>query len=115
MSDLAKRARFLPLRSLAFGSISGAYAALGSALTNPGRLIKITNDTDANMLISTDGVTDHDIIPAGGFALYDIGTNRTNISGSLDFERAERFYVKEESAAATSGSVYLTVLYASEN
>lgn len=111
MSDLAKRVKFETLRSIAFGSISGTYTAIGSALIHPARLIKITNLTDADMLISIDGINDHDVIPALGFALYDLGSNRTNLSGSLDFEIGERFYVKQVSAPS-SGSVYLTVLHA---
>ncbi len=111
MSDIAKRAKFEELRSIAFGSISGAYTAIGSALDNPARLIKITNTTDADMLISINGIDDHDIIPAFGFALYDLASNRTNLSGSLDFQIGEIFYVKEVSAP-TEGSVYLTVIYA---
>lgn len=111
MSDLAKRAKFETLRSIAFGSISGTYTAIGSALTNPARLIKITNLTDADMLISIDGINNHDVIPSLGFSLYDLASNRTNLSGSLDFQIGERFYVKQISAP-TEGSVYLTVLYA---
>lgn len=114
MSDIAKIARFEALRSVGFGSISGTYVGLGTPIDYPGRIIKITNTTDADIFVSTDGTTDQDIVPAGGFVLYDLGGNRSNLSGSLDFHKFVRFYVREVSAAPTSGSVYLTLIYASD-
>ena len=113
MSDIAKRVRFETLRSLPFGSLSGAYTAIGSALTNPARLVKLTNDTDVNIFVSIDGTNDHIFIGPSSYALYDFGSNRTNLSGSLDIANGTRFFAREESAAATSGAVYLEVIYAS--
>ena len=44
---LAVRMLYEPQRSLAFGSISGAYMGVGTAVTNPIRQFLIQNLTDA--------------------------------------------------------------------
>lgn len=102
------RAIFDPLRSLAFGSIGASYAAIGTALTRPARLIKIDNLTDATLLFSIDGTSDHTVIPANGFLLLDIATNQEDTQG-FEIATGTSFYVKE-SGTPTSGSVYVTVV-----
>jgi hypothetical protein len=115
MSSLSVRIRYEPLRSLAFGGISGTYAAIGTTFANPVRILKITNLTDANLLISFDGVTDRDIIPANTIEVLDYGSNKADTGGQLDQSVGDRVYVKQSGGAATSGSVYVTVIYASAN
>ena len=109
----AQRMKWETLQSIAFGSISGTYATLGSALPNPSRLIRIVNTTNADILISTDGTTNNDIVPAGGFVLYDIMSNRSDSAGVFVLDQGARLYVKQASGAPTSGSVYLVSIYAS--
>lgn len=113
MSSLSVRIRYEPLRSLAFGGISGAYAAVGTSFANPVRILKITNTTDANLLISFDGVTDRDIIAANTIEVLDYGSNKADTGGQLDQSTGDRVYVKQAGGAATGGSVYVTVIYAS--
>ncbi len=113
MSSTSIRVRYEALRSLAFGGISGTYAGVGTAFDNPVRMIKITNLTDADLLISFDGVTDRDIVPANTVEVLDYGSNKAIPGGQLDQSIGERVYVKQASGAATSGSVYVTVIYAS--
>ena len=84
MSSLSVRIRYEALRSLAFGGISGAYAGVGTAFADPVRILKITNLTDADLLISFDGVTDRDIIPANTVEVLDYGSNRAETGGQLD-------------------------------
>lgn len=115
MSSLSVRIRYEALRSLAFGGISGTYAGVGTAFADPVRILKITNLTDANLLISFDGVTDRDIIPANTIEVLDYGSNKADTGGQLDQSVGDRVYVKQASGAATSGSVYVTVIYASAN
>lgn len=103
------RAAFDPLRELAFGSISGSYAAIGTALTDHARIVKFTNGTNAPMYISLDGTTDYDKIPANGFALYDFSTNRIRDDG-LFVPVGTIFYVKQDTAPS-SGSVWVSVIY----
>lgn len=106
--------RFEGLRSLAFGGISGTYAGVGAKFANPVRVLKITNLSDANLLISFNGVDDMDVVGANGFCLYDWGSNKANQAGYFDQSAGDRLYVKQESGAPTSGSVYVTVIYASQ-
>lgn len=109
--SLAVRANYDTLRSLAFGGISGTYAALGTAFTRPVRVFKIVNNTDGDMFISTDGATDMDFIPANSFCLYDLSSNREISAGLFEFPTGTQFYVKQ-STAPTKNAVYLVVLKA---
>ena len=101
------------LRSLAFGGISSSYAAVGLPFANPPRMYKVTNLTDAALLISFNGVSDKDVIPANAGQIYDYGSNMSVSGGLLEDVAGRRVYVKQESGAATSGKVYVTVMYAS--
>lgn len=107
-------ARYEDLRSLAFGDISGIYAAVGTPFANPVRILKVTNLTDANLLVSFNGIDNKDIVAANGFYLYDYASDRADMAGTLEQQAGTRIYVKQESDAATSGSVYVTVIYASQ-
>lgn len=96
-------------RSLGFGSISGSFAAVGLPFAHPMRLIKIINTCNTDMIISFDGTTNNDYIPAGSFSLYDLCTNDTDFKGWF-FRIGTQVYVKQASAPA-SGSVYVIALY----
>lgn len=112
MYVLAQRLRWENLRSLAFGAISGTYEAVGTPFDHPIRLIRFVNMTDVDLLISTDGTHDKDIVPAGGFVLYDISTNKTEASSGFFIDQGGIIYVK---GAPTLGSFYIAALYASSN
>jgi hypothetical protein len=104
-------AHFDTLRSLAFGSISGDYAALGSALSTNARVFKLTNGTDGDLFVSLDGVNNQIFLPAGSFTLYDLSTNSPPIAvtDNLVLAIGTQFSVKQ-STAPTSGSVYLEII-----
>lgn len=110
----AKKVYFDTLRSLGFASISGAYAAVGSALTQPARIVCFTNLTQGDMIFSTDNTnaTGQILVPAGSFKLYDLIANL--IPGKDDaycIAVGTQFYVKQITAPV-SGSVYIEILYA---
>lgn len=109
----AIRVDYEPLRSLAFGSIGSNYVAVGTPFSHPVRVLKVTNLTDANLLVSFDGITNEDVVGAGGFYLYDFTSNRTDLGGGFEQPAYDQIYVKQESTAATKGTVYITVIYAS--
>lgn len=115
MSDLSKIARWETLRSLGFASLSGSFTAIGTALEFPSRIIKITNNTDVDLIVSTDGTNDHIFIPTRTASLYDFASNRSNLSGSLDVPQAQRFFAKDNGSAASSGAIYVESVYASRN
>lgn len=98
------------LRSLAFGSISGTYMGVGTPLSNPSRLIIFQNFTDANVIVSFDGITDHLPVAASGFVLFDVTANKT-VSQGFYIAEGTRFYIKQESGAATSGNFYISTFY----
>ena len=104
------RADFDSIRELAFGSISGTFAAIGSALTVHGRIIKITNGTNVPLYISLDGVNDQDKISANGFVLFDLSTNKIQDDG-LFISIGTVFYAREDTASPTSGSIWVSVIY----
>lgn len=97
------------IRTVAFGGISGTYAAVGTSLTIPARIVCITNNTDGDMFFSTDGSNNMLFIKAGSFKLFDLNTNRNNRDQMFVFPIGTQFYVKQ-STAATQGAVYVEVL-----
>lgn len=107
-NNLAVRLLAEPLRSLAFGSISGTYAPLGTAFANPCRIMHIVNVTDVLLTFSLNGITDHFVCASNAYLIIDITSNMTATGGSLAISQGQRIYVK---GTPTSGTVYLTVWY----
>lgn len=110
----AKKVYFDTLRSIAFGSISGTYAAVGSALTVNPRVICFINNTAGDMIISTDSSISAGqiFIPSNSFRLYDLVANLIpEKDDSFVIAEGTQFYIKQ-STAPVSGSVYIEILYA---
>ena len=105
------QAAFGTLQSFASSSMSSSYQALGNPITAPARIIKILNNSNKDVTVSTDGTTDMDYVPAGGFVLYDLQTNSTLPDWQLSFALATQFYVKGTSG---TGNIYLTTVGASK-
>lgn len=109
------RVRYEPLRTVGFGSITSSYESVGLPFANPVRILKVTNLTDKNILVSLNGIDDHDIVAANGFFLYDYSSNRANVAGLLEQPQGDRIYVKASTVSLpTAGSLYVTVVYASQ-
>lgn len=108
MSALSCRIWPETLRMIDSATFTGSYQAVGSALSNSIRLIKIYNDASVPITVSWDGINDMDYVPTKGFVLYDVSTNRET-SNVLEIAANTRFYVK---GSAGTGSVYITALYA---
>lgn len=121
-------AKFDQLRSAPFGDItSGTYIQLGTnqgipVLQNPVRLIKISNSTDVNIIVSFDpaasdeaDVIDRWIIFAGTEDILDVASNRVDPSGRLEQPAQISVWVRAEGADPSSGSVYVGVMYAGNN
>lgn len=110
---MTQRAQIEPIRSLAFGSISGLYVAVGDPLAYPCRLICWTNNTEGDVYFSRDRVNDEIFVAAGSFKLFDIQTNaRPCNESAFVFEKGTQWYVKQITAPL-SGSVYIESVYAS--
>jgi len=112
MSNNAVTAATEALRSLAFGSISGTYAAVGSVFANPCRILIIQNFTDTQMIFSDDATVSAGkwTLPSGGQLVIDYEANKTETGGALAYPQGTQIYVKQ-AAAPSSGSVYVSVTY----
>jgi hypothetical protein len=108
MSSLAIRLLAEPLRSLAFGSISGVYAGIGTSFDDPCRIMYMVNTTDVLLTFSLDGVNDHFVIASGSYLIIDISSNKTLTGGQLTISQGQRIYVK---GSPSLGAVYLTNFY----
>lgn len=107
MGNFSNKVIFDELRSLNFSAISGSYTAVGNPLIFECRKVKIQNLTNNDLTISLDGVTDMDLIPSNGFALYDF-VDSTNIDQQKPYlPVGTTFYVK---GTPSSGDFYITVL-----
>jgi len=106
--------RMLPeeCRSLAFGSIVAGYTAIGAALENPARIILVQNFTDAVLMFSFDGLTDHFPLSDGGHIIIDIAANKT-LGGGFFMAEGDTLYVKRVDIPTTN-SVYFSAFYGTD-
>lgn len=101
---------FDDLRRIAYGSIGSSYSAFGTKIDKPTRIVHIFNDTDVNVLLSTDGTKDKLILPPAGFILFDFSTNRASVDSTFVLHGSFQWWIKHDGAAPTARSVYLTVI-----
>lgn len=100
--------KFENLRSLAFGSISGTYALVGSVLNNPSKVFLVQNLTDVTITFSTDGTNDKFILPVGAALVIDVTANR-DPELPLAMDAGTGIWAK---GSPSSGAVYVTSAYA---
>lgn len=97
------------LRSLAFGSISGTYANIGSPFAHPMRIMMAQNLTDSLCTFSFDGGNnDNFVLPAGGQLIIDVSSDEFQQNGfiiSVNTQMAVK-------GAPGSGGVYISAFYA---
>ena len=99
------------LRTIAFGDISAAYAAVGSASEHLIRIFCITNNTEGDMLFTTNNTRDELFVPAGCFKLIDVQSNmNAQFDDKYVLPIGTQFYVKQ-STAPVSGDVYIEFFY----
>jgi|SRR6267378_1631227 len=103
------RAKFDPVREVAFGGISGTYAAIGTPLTDHARIVRFVNSSNVEVYISLDAISDNIRLAASSFVLYDFSTNRIQDDG-LFVSVGTQFYVKQVAGAPASGSVWCEVV-----
>lgn len=101
-----------PFRVVASGGIGAAYVAMGDPVAFPARIVSVINLCNETLYLSTDGIEDMIVAPAGGGRIWDICTNRTGGSLNGAYEAVNTtFYVRSPSGAATGDSVYLELQY----
>lgn len=111
MSNFSTRLRVEPARILAFGSIAANYTAVGTPFTHPIVLLYVLNGSNEAVWFSFDGIIDHVPLAPQSFLLLDVSSNKINPSG-LMIEKGTQMYVKQLSAAPTSGGVFISSFYA---
>lgn len=97
------------VKTLNFAAIGAAYMGIGTAFSNPIRLLFVQNLTDAALMFSLDGINDHFPLPALGYMILDVTTNKSLKQGWFIAE-GQRVYVKNL-AVPTSGDVYVSAFY----
>lgn len=107
----SNEAAFDNLRSISGASITGSYATIGSSLSLPGLVLTFKNQTDGDVLISTNTSNDKLAFPSNSFGVFDV---RTNAPSSLNYMFAEgtQFYIKAGTSAPTSGTFYIEAVIA---
>ena len=113
MNQLSIVAVFETVRTLAFGGIGVGYAPVGTPIDHPSRMYFLQNLTDELVMFSTDGINDHLPLPAGGFFLFDVCSDKTNQAGAFEFPERMQLYVKRV-GVPTTGAVYLSTVYGRE-
>ena len=104
-----KQLLYETLRSIDSATFTGSYQALGTPLANPASIIKVINNSNVFITVSTDGIHDHDVAPPGSFFLYDETANTpSNGDDAIFIPQGTQFSVK---GAAGTGLVYLVVQY----
>jgi hypothetical protein len=100
--------KYYPIQTINSATFTGSYLPIGSPTIYPSRIFKIVNDSSVLVFISTDGVTNMDVLPPSTFVLYDVGTNKGLPTPEFDLPPTQ-FYA---SGVAGTGSVYVVTLYA---
>lgn len=98
-----------PLRSAAFGSITGTLAPLGSPFAYPARVVFFTNGTDATIYLSWNSTSNMFALLPGSSLSLDLTTNKSFDDG-LYMAIGTQAYIAYESAP-TDGTVYLSLVY----
>ena len=108
---MSARAYFEPIKTLAFGGISGAYASVGSASSYEIRVFCISNNTNGDLYFTTDTTRDEMFLAAGSFRLYDVQSDMNpHADDKFVFAKGTQFSVKHITAP-TSGSVYVEIMH----
>ncbi len=108
-SSLAVRIFPETQRTLAFGSISGTYAKVGTPLDHAAIVVIFQNLTAGIMTFSWDGTNDHITLAAGTSFVLDVQTNKGR-GEAMMVAQSTQFWVKQVTPPA-SGAVYISVFY----
>ncbi len=104
------RVRAEAIREVAFGAIGAALAALGAATTHIGRIVRLVNNTDADVYFSLDGVNNHYRLPPLSFLLIDVSTNQTT-KDNFFIPEGQVFYIQHAGVAPTLGNAWVEYTY----
>lgn len=105
------RANFETERAIAFGSLTDSFQAVGSALANPIRELRLYNQTDDVAQFSIDGTNVHVSLAAGEACNINAMALKQSEEGCY-FRAGLIIYARYITGAApTTGSVRIDVIY----
>jgi hypothetical protein len=104
------RVMFNPVGVVAFGAITAVYTPFGPPLPGHARIMRFVNSTNADLYISSDGITANFRLAANSFLLIDFSTNRIQDDG-LFVQKGDQFYL-EYVTAPSSGAAWIEVITA---
>lgn len=104
---MGRRAQYLPRRSINSTGFNNTFQALGDPIEDAAVYFKIVNGSGILIDVSTDGATDHDVVPANSVGYINVRTNKGDFN-DYSMQAGTQFYVK--GAAASTGLVYLVAL-----
>lgn len=102
-------ASFAPLKTTTPASIGATYAAIGTILINPAVIITFINNTNGDVVVSTDAVNDHLKLAANSFRVFDFRTNSPGLSEYM-FPKGTQFYVKDGTTPSTTGDFTIEIV-----
>ena len=111
--SIATRLDVEPIRSRGFATITANYLSVGNELNNAASFIVFQNLTDAEVMISFNGVDDHLALPEFGGLVLDVTANMTREGGFFVAEGTQ-FYVKAIGNLPSAGSFYISLFYGAE-
>lgn len=107
MSNSGNSIKGDPIREIAGSSITGSYAVLGGVLMRDAFLIVLNNNTNGDVYVSIDGVTDMMKLPSVSGRVFDVKTN------DMYWIHGTQFYVRYDSVPGSpAGWFALEVAYA---
>lgn len=101
--------RFDAVRSVAAASITATYTAFGGPFQHAMRVLHIINGTDADIMISFDGVNDNIPVLADTFSLYDL-TSDQDANEHFRYQEGSQLLIKYIQMP-TTGTVYAVTVY----
>ena len=94
MSNTGNSIKDDPIREIAVGSLTTSYQTLGAVFERDCFRIWITNNTNADIYLSTDGVTDMKKLPANSGRANDDKTN------DMYRKKGTQWYIRADSIPA---------------
>lgn len=103
------KASFAALKTTTPASIGATYATIGSVLLNPAVILTFINNTNGDVLVSSDGTNDMLSMSASTFRVFDFTTNTPDPS-TIMFPKGTQFYVKDGTSASTTGTFNIEIV-----
>lgn len=102
-------ASFATLKTTTPASIGATYAAVGSVLANPAVVVTFINNTNGDVLVSTDATNDMLSMSASTFRVFDLTANSPQPTTYV-FPKGTQFYIKDGTTPSTTGSFNIEIL-----